>query len=259
MVHRNNPSRVREILSGLKYYYQNHGLRTAIDEALNQSQIWNWRTEILKSVSDGTTSISDGTDYIEVCKSAFLTDETFANYKSCKQYRDVLEHCSFELGLKYLRCLRSNSESLKVLSEVTKNDFGKPFRYTYPTLGRVSPTQIRYAKVLQDLTYLFGPLDKMVVSEIGIGFGGQAIQILHSNEQITYQLFDLEWPAKLGLKNIEFIFNDKAKNASITDWTVSHTSDLVISNYAFSELTRETQDIYLDNVIANSKKRLCNL
>lgn len=39
----------------------------------------------------------------------------------------------------------------------------------------------------------------------------------------------------------------------IDSWNISTKIDLVISNYAFSELPRETQFRYLDQVILNSK------
>lgn len=253
MIHGNFVRGLHGILSSVKYLFFNHGIRVAIDEILNQSRVWNWHSENKIDASGAVTSISDGTDYIAVCKSAYLFDATFKRYKSCAQYRDVLEHCSYDLGLKYLEFLPFETKVVSELKKIAWNDLGRPFRYTYKNMGRLSPTQIRYAKVLQDLTHLFGPLNKRIISEIGVGYGGQAIQILNLFNDASYRLFDLEWPAKLSLKNIEKTLGDSSKNVTISDWKIPSSSDLVISNYAFSELTRETQETYLENVIADSR------
>jgi hypothetical protein len=190
--------------------------------------------------------------YVEVCRLAVQNDNFYRSFKSNLEYREVLEHCTYYEGKQYLNLLDPKSSVHKNLKQICKCDSGGPQKFYYPSLGRCSPTQIRYAKILQDMHYLFGSLDGLRVSEIGVGYGGQAIHILYNNMLKSYTLFDLEWPSKLAEK---YIFEQKPLNSVspvIGDFTKKITTDLVISNYAFSELLREVQEVYLENVIKES-------
>lgn len=238
----------------MKYSLGNFGLRVSFDELLNQFKQWEWKRNTTNSLANTGTSLSDGTEYVDICRDAFLSDSVFKKYKACIQYREILEHCTYELGLEYLLFIRNNEQVMTNLADVNHRESGNPFRYFYPGIGRVSPTQIRYAKVFQDLTHLFGSLETMQISEIGVGFGGQASQILNAYSNLTYRLFDLEWPALLSRKNIGLATKKSNNSVVIADWELASQSDLLISNYAFSELTRVTQDIYVKNVIKNSKR-----
>ncbi len=101
---------------------------------------------------------------------------------------------------------------------------------------------------------LFGKLDNFIVSEIGIGFGGQC-QAISSNFPLKgYLAYDL--PPVLALSKK---FLGKTLNSSSVEFLdgrnpEARSSDLIISNYAFSELAREVQETYLKNVISNAKR-----
>ena len=82
------------------------------------------------------------------------------------------------------------------------------------------------------------------------------MQINHPKTWGGYTLIDL--PEAIGLAE-RFLSNfDTCKgNVKFVDGLHLYTniySDLVISNYAFSELQREVQDMYLEKVILNSKR-----
>jgi hypothetical protein len=243
----------RTALSHVKSAFSNHGARIALDELANQFKVWEWEAGSIKFTNGSLTSISDGTEYVDICRNAFLFENVYKKYKSCAQYREILEHCTYELGQEYLTMISGNKRILDNLKLITPTDMGSPFLYSYHGLGKASPTQIRYAKVLQDLLLLFGPLDSLIISEIGVGFGGQAIQIMSMHSGITYRLFDLEWPSLLSRKNIALAPQGRENTALISDWNSDVKSDLLISNYAFSELNRETQELYMCNIIANAK------
>lgn len=238
----------------MKSAFVTHGARIAFNELGNQFKVWDWSSNSSSLAGETLTSISDGTEYVEICKNAFLYELVHRKYKSCTQYRDILEHCSYDLGLEYLKLIQANQKVLSNLRLVCASDTGSPFLYSYKGLGKASPTQIRYAKVLQDLQFLFGPLDNFIISEIGVGFGGQATQILASHSGITYRLFDLEWPSLLSRKNIALSPQGEGNTILISDWKSTFPSDLLISNYAFSELTRDTQELYMKNIVETSKK-----
>jgi hypothetical protein len=109
--------------------------------------------------------------------------------------------------------------------------------------------------VFSDLELLFGPLKGLRCIEIGIGFGGQAaiLEILGEVQEI--QLYDL--PPVLDLA--EKFLNRSGTSASTiffdgTNPPMARPADLLISNYAFSELTRAIQLTYLENAIAKASR-----
>jgi hypothetical protein len=176
----------------------------------------------------------------------------FSKFKSSFEYRGILEHCYFTQGRDYLNMINSNTEIMKNLREVVGVDNGAPYTYFYKGLGAVSPTQIRYAKILQDIEILFGDLNNLTIAEIGVGYGGQAIHLLNRWAPKNYFVYDLEWPAKLMTKNLKQSSLELSIQPEIRDWNQKVTVDLVLSNYAFSELYRDVQEKYFHNVIEGS-------
>lgn len=231
----------------------NQGLRGYIDYYRNSRQAWKASELLIGRSRSNASSISDETPYIGLCKLAVEDELVFSKFKSSFEYRGILEHCYFTQGRDYLRMINSSSEILTNLKEIVSVDNGMPYTYFYKGLGAVSPTQIRYAKVLQDIELLFGGLDKISIAEIGVGYGGQAIHILNRWAPKNYYVYDLEWPAKLMTKNLKQSSLELSIQPEIRDWNEKITVDLVISNYAFSELYRDVQEKYLRNVIEDSK------
>jgi putative sugar O-methyltransferase len=131
---------------------------------------------------------------------------------------------------------------------------GKPRKFRFKPYGTFSPTLLRYLKVYLDLEKFFGSLRNLNIVEIGIGFGGQASLIRLLSKPLSYTLYDI--PPVLGLaqKFIEEI--EASGNFTFLDGRNPEPSDpdLVISNYAFSELNRELQDQYLQNVVLKSAR-----
>jgi putative sugar O-methyltransferase len=130
---------------------------------------------------------------------------------------------------------------------------GNPRKYRFANYGTISPTLLRYLKVYLDLKRLFGPMDGKRISEIGIGFGGQAGLITILDQPAQYSLFDIPPVLELTqkyLRSIEVNGNFEALDGRVPKII---ETDLVISNYAFSELNRKIQEEYLKNVILRSK------
>jgi hypothetical protein len=229
------------------------GPRGYFDYVRNSNLVWSSASRINDAPGSVSSSISDGTAYVEVCKRAVEEAAVFDKFKSSLEYRGILEHCDYLQGRSYLKLIKKNQEIKSNLERIAKVDNGKPFTFYYNKLGQVSPSQIRYAKVLQDLEFFFGSLSDLRIAEIGVGYGGQAIHILSRHSPKNYCAYDLEWPAKLMLKNVQQCGVDLKILPEIKSWKDSSSFDLVISNYAFSELFREVQEIYLENVVLNSK------
>jgi putative sugar O-methyltransferase len=221
-------------------------------------KILNYRllNDPVLNTSDFTsgTSISDGTMYSIICKLSVNDSNIYKNFRRYKSYFNVLEHVSKDFGKKYSSLLLAKDPTLKKYrNSKNQNNIGNPLKFYYKNFGFTSPTLLRYLKVLEDLEFLFGSIDNKTVAEIGIGYGGQAGTIIQNSKVAKYYLFDLtevnilasKFLSQLDLINI-YSFFDGRDPAPVK-------SDLLISNYAFSELTREVQEVYINKVILNAK------
>jgi len=139
-----------------------------------------------------------------------------------------------------------------------KNDsVGNPFISEY-NLGDSmiigSPTTLRYVKVLVDLVKLFD-VDKIkTVTEIGVGYGGQCRILMNALPIERYNLVDL--PEVLALTEKFLTVLDVAGDIRYLDGThLYHNApcDLFISDYAFSELAKPVQDMYIEKIISKAK------
>ena len=205
------------------------------------------------------SSITDSemiASYTSLCGSAAKNLEIFKKFRSSRVMVEALDHVSIEQGngyiseiLKYSFWSEKFTESLVKIDEV-----GKPRKFRFRPYGTFSPTLLRYLKVYIDLEKNFGSLKNLNIVEIGIGFGGQASLIGLLDNPLSYTFYDIPPVLELAQKFTnelevpgKFTFTD-GRNPKPSN------PDLVISNYAFSELNREVQDQYLKNVVLPSPR-----
>lgn len=197
------------------------------------------------------SSISDDDEYPLFCELASGDDAVFRRFRRSAIYMRILEHVTREQGRGYLREIERDATTLEALRPLlTAHDVGGPRTYRFPGVGIASPTTLRYVKVAADLRRLFGDLTGSRIAEIGIGYGGQARAITRMWDVARYELFDLPPTLKLarrflteaGAELPTFAFHDGRQPEPVD-------VDLVISNYALSEVRREVQDAYLENVV----------
>ena len=124
------------------------------------------------------------------------------------------------------------------------------------SLVTITATQwlsLRYVKVLVDILSLFDVEKIRTVTEVGIGYGGQC-RILKKFLPIErYNLVDL--PEVLALAE-KFLTALNQRGERFIDGThLYHDApcDLFVSDYAFSELGKPAQDIYLEKIIAHAR------
>lgn len=202
------------------------------------------------------TSVTHPGPYPAFCRRAARDETVFASFKREPTYVKVLEHVTCDEGSRYLRRLLEQSPELEsALPAFRENDrLGSPLTCDYGTYGAFSPTTLRYAKVLSDLVTCFGPLDGMRIVEIGGGYGGQCFVTSLVGKPAMYTLVDLDsvldlqevYLRRLGVRGVRFVPWYRVSRRD--------TYDLVISNYAFSECTRETQEMYVDRVLRSSAR-----
>lgn len=202
------------------------------------------------------TSITDFDSYRSICKKASIDDFYFNTFKQNESYKFVLEHVTFEQGNQFIdEILSNNTLQLDYLHKFRENDkYGSPsiFTYKYP-FGLVSPSTLRYIKVLSDLCKFFGTLDNMSIVEIGVGYGGQAKIIMDYFKVKEYNFIDLPEVCSLTEKYLSK-FNYKNCNFLDVENLPDKKYDLVISNYAITECSKDVQNLYIDKVIKNSSK-----
>jgi putative sugar O-methyltransferase len=199
------------------------------------------------------SSLSDTYDYRLICKLAVESEEIFDKFARNREYRAILEHVTREQGFEYLNSIK-NKDVKSLIPKLQEINLGNPFKFYYRGIGMVSPTYLRYLKVLDDLKNIFGNLDNFCISEVGAGYGGQAVVIDRLFKIKSYSIYDLPYSCDLIKKYTERLGTEMP--FSFYRDAIEHTSeiDLFISNYAFSELKRDIQISYLNNLISKSKR-----
>jgi hypothetical protein len=195
-------------------------------------------------------------NYIDVCVKATQDEDIFKSFKRRPDYTLVLEHVGYEFGLDYLAEIEKCSPYLLdyIPYFITNDTVGNPTKYWYKDLNEnISPTTLRYIKVFGDLMNLFGGLDNMDIVEIGGGYGGQCKIIHDIAKPHSYTIIDLPEVLLLAEKYLNKFNILDVQYVSISELRKGKY-DLCISNYAFTEIERKYQDIYVKNVIKGSDR-----
>lgn len=206
-----------------------------------------------------TTIWKNIASYNEVCEWSIINDFVFSNFKKHPHYKDVLEHVTREQGQEYLSEIKkTNAINIKYAKNILlKNDIiGCPDIFEYGDDEKYSPTTLRYAKVASDIIDKFKICkEKFPISivEIGSGYGGQCLLLDQFINIKSYTLIDTSSALRLAKKYLErHVTKCKLQFYTINE-TESLQADILISNYAFSELCRDLQDAYLKKIIYNAK------
>lgn len=200
-------------------------------------------------------SLSDDGRYPGFCARAAEDDAVFATFRQAWDYRAVLEHVTREQGAAYLEEIRKHKPVFAALEAFRANDaVGSPALESYPEIGAFSPSTLRYGKVVADLNGLFGSLDGLDVCEIGVGYGGQCRLIDAFSPPKSYTLVDIKPALSLAQRYLDhFPLNTAVRFLTMNELPQS-AFDVVISNYAFTELPRTIQEVYLRKAILGAAR-----
>ncbi len=206
----------------------------------------------------GNRSESDirGT-YVPFVRAALKSPRLFASFRSHPHYRKILEHVSEEEGAAYLDWLRQHAPALlDRIDDFKINDrIGNPAVHDYSGIGSISPTTLRYIKVLADLQRLFGGNIGSRIAEIGCGYGGQLLVIDRAIPFDEYHVFDLPPVLELVSRYLEcFTLNGSYDTYTLNRHSGDTDYDLVISNYAFSELPSGLQRKYVSKILSRARR-----
>ena len=207
------------------------------------------------------TGLSDNGKYPAFCYTAARQDEVFRNFKRDPIYNQILEHLTPEQGAQYLDVILNDYDIELTDAQwelILLNDsLGNPRTAEYEFGDKIlncAPTTLRYTKVLLDLATLFDFNEIQTVAEVGIGYGGQCRLAMNLLPIARYELIDL--PEVLLLAERFLTALDTAGDIRYRDGTHLYNDvpcDLVVSNYAFAELTTAVQNFYFDKIVRHSK------
>lgn len=207
---------------------------------------------------EGLRSDSDNGAYVAFIEQALVDQAIFARFKQSPVYQQILEHTSEVLGREYLKIIDEKMPGwLESLDKFSVNDLvGGAHVVQFSERCRLSPSTLRYVKVAADLTSLFGErLQGMHVAEIGVGYGGQRLVLDQLYRFKSYDMFDL--PPVLGLvsKYLEsHLLQSSYQPKTLNTHDGEKSYDLVISNYAFSELPAPVQRMYVEKVLKRAAR-----
>jgi putative sugar O-methyltransferase len=199
-------------------------------------------------------SDSEGTFYEEAVENILSSESQFKRFRRKYDYREILEHVDFELGKEYFLRIKELDPQLKTAKKgFNRNDsIGSPRSYQYPHFEKISPTTLRYIAVALEIEKEIDFQNIHKIVEIGAGYGGQAAILDKLIPNLEYFIFDLPLVQKLIGKYLSSLGMRNFTHMSLAD-TTNREFDLVISNYAFSELPKNLQIEYLEKVLLKSK------
>ena len=201
-------------------------------------------------------SDSSSTFYGRAVERIISSDRKFRRFRRIYDYREILEHVSLKQAHKYIERVNQVDPSIfKNYKNFINNDFvGMPYRYSIPNIGLFSPTTIRYIAVLVELRKIFGENFGGHIVEIGVGYGGQYLVMEQKQKIQSYSMYDLPSVQNLTEKYLkQKTTTNKVVMRNFQDET-NICFDLVISNYAFSELPKPIQLEYVEKVLSKAKK-----
>ena len=173
-------------------------------------------------------------NYLQACRDAVKNITTF---KQDERLHSIFEHCPKRIADEYYKVIPE-----ELLNHKWTNDFyGSPVIHNYNG-KRFSTSTLQYIGVLSNLIKRFGSLDGKNIIEIGGGYGGQCRTIMDMFNIGCYHIIDLPEVCELQRKY--------CKAQTYTKPT-GHEYDLVISNYALSEIV--DNKLYIDEVLRKSK------
>lgn len=203
--------------------------------------------------SDG--SVSGTMDWPRACEALVSGAWKSENFRRIRAVRQVVETLGPVDGRHFAKWIAHNAPEFLTDKRVAAIDsWGNPIRWPAACLGTprsFSPTTLRYLAHALWLNHEGFVKDGDTVIEIGVGFGGlaamnaivsNATTIMVDLPQVTHAA--MRQMNELGLGN--FASSDHSK-ASVSD-------ACFISNYAFTELSRDLQDVYAEKFIRHANR-----
>jgi len=201
-------------------------------------------------------SASNYSRYICFVRRATSSDRLFKSFKRNFLYREVLEHIPYSLASIYYESIPQKLFHLsksELLALCKINDLvGNPILYNFDDL-KISGSTLRYVYIASLIVKNLKIKSNSKIVEIGVGYGGQALVLGNLLKIKKYYLIDLPSVSLFAEKYLNSHYLEFQFESSDLNNFSPESYDLCISNYAFSELPRNLQEIYIKKVILNSQ------
>lgn len=190
--------------------------------------------------------------YPKFCLLASQDNAVFNSFRKNDIYRNIVESPhEKECGNMILDLIKIQyPDLLQFFGHIcTEDTIGGPIQFDYAGIGIVSPTVIRYVQIVGDLMREFGDLGQLKIVEIGCGFGGQCKIINNICGFSHYTMIDLPECVELIKKYMSHFEISNISTVDCYSLKEKIPCDLVISNFAFSEICKEGQLLYMEKII----------
>jgi len=197
-----------------------------------------------------------GSNYAEFCQRAANNEQLFLKFRENASVRAIVDTLNYEEGLLMLNTIKRLYPSL--LSHLEKicidDQFGAPYRCYYSPFGYICPTTLRYLKIAGELQKQFEDMKNLKIIEIGGGYGGQCKILSETVGFNSYTIVDLPEVAHLTQKYLSHFQVPHVKCMHNKQLHETQFCDLLISNYAFSEVDKEEQLLYIEKIISHASR-----
>lgn len=197
-------------------------------------------------------SDSESGTYIQTVTQLIQNEKSVSGFRRNFEYRRVLEHVDWSLCKQYLSRIDELSPGNKkaLMQSHKPNDFfGSPHRFLISRSDWMAATTIRYISVLMEICSITPVSEQMRIVEIGVGYGGQAAIFNREFGIRDYSMFDLQPVHNLVIQYLKGIDSPLVPEFLDINSDFNRSWDLVISNYAFSELPSRLQTEYVVKVL----------
>lgn len=185
------------------------------------------------------------------------------DFKKNRDYCTILEHCNETQADQYFNVIikkfktfyESNLDNIINICQLN-DKYGKPKKYHLKNFMTCSPSNLRYLLhcllVLEDMKKY--KLNNIDIIEIGGGYGGLCLFIhnlapLYEININSYTIFDLLEPSLLQKKYLDVLNVPNVNCCQLDNFDNIKNDSILISNYAFSEISKELQMKYIDKII----------
>ena len=212
--------------------------------------VLGFNTALPTSATGMESILGSDSPYLEMCKKASKNSFYFHFFRSFPEYAHALELTIGEPFAQYI--VESAPDLFSRIEEFRELDsLGNPAVRDYPAVGSFSATTLRYIVIADHIRQLFELPEHPKIVEVGAGFGGQCFVLSKLYDWEKYYIYDLPEVSQLigkvmdhfSIENVELLGTDKN--------LPGEQADLFISNYAFSEMSRETQLDYFYRVLVH--------
>jgi hypothetical protein len=208
---------------------------------------------IIPIFSSIAPSLSQNSRYPQFCQLAARDDELFATFRRQPTYREIVETADLDYaaGMAFIQEITQQyPHLLPYFKRICAEDvIGNPVSYYYPNIGTICPGVLRYIKIVGDLQREFGDLSNFNIVEIGGGYGGQCKMLKDITGFDSYTIIDLPECTPLVNRYLSLFNINNFKTIACNTLHEPMNCDLVISNYAFSEIHRNGQIQYMEMII----------